>query len=141
MKFGPIYIFGFLCILFLGYSMHIYWLPVFSKDSNDPITAEKIAAGRQVWQKYNCQACHQLYGLGGYLGPDLTNVYSRLYESPEALKIFFKGGLKQMPVFNMSPEEEDLLVEFLKATDKSGSADPRNFHLQKDGMIQAYENK
>lgn len=121
--------------------MLIYWLPVFSKDSNDPITAEKIAAGRQVWQKYNCQACHQLYGLGGYLGPDLTNVYSRLYESPEALKIFFKGGLKQMPVFNMSPEEEDLLVEFLKATDKSGSADPRNFHLQKDGMIQAYENK
>ncbi len=141
MKLRPIYIFGFLCILFLGYSMHIYWLPVFSKTSNDNSTAEKVAAGRWVWQKYNCQTCHQLYGLGGYLGPDLTNVYSRLYESPEALKIFFKGGLKQMPVFNMSPEEEDLLVEFLKATDKSGSADPRNFILQKDGMIQAYESK
>ncbi len=34
------------------------------------------AAGKLLYQKYNCQACHQIYGLGGYMGPDLTNVYS-----------------------------------------------------------------
>lgn len=139
-KLRPIHVFIGLCILFLTFSFNIYLIPAdFKKETDRDLSL--AAEGRLVWQKYNCQSCHQLYGLGGYLGPDLTNVYSRLYENSDALKIFFKGGIKQMPVFEMTPEEEDLLVAFLKETDLSGDADPRNYRFLKDGMIQQNERK
>lgn len=100
------------------------------------IKVEKAAEGRLVWQKYNCQSCHQLYGLGGYLGPDLTNEYSKFSGNHEVLKAFFKGGFKQMPTFSLTKNEEDLLIEFLKETDASGNGDPRNYKLLNDGMIE-----
>ena len=59
-----------------------------------------------VWQKYNCQSCHQLYGLGGYLGPDLTNVYSAKGKGELFIKAFLHAGTKQMPSFDLSKEEE-----------------------------------
>ncbi|MFQ5767659.1 MAG: c-type cytochrome [Acidobacteriota bacterium] len=30
--------------------------------------------GLELWRSHNCQACHQIYGFGGFLGPDLTNL-------------------------------------------------------------------
>jgi len=44
--------------------------------------SEKALQGQQLWQQNNCFSCHQIYGLGGYLGPDLTNVYSQRGKGP-----------------------------------------------------------
>ncbi|MFA7273969.1 MAG: cytochrome c [Crocinitomicaceae bacterium] len=135
MKIKPIYVFVGLTISFLLYSLSIYT----KSGSYEKVTqAQKnnIAEGRLVWQKYNCQSCHQFYGLGGYLGPDLTNVYSKLKGNEKILKALFKGGVKQMPTFELTSQEEDALIDFLKATDASGNADPRNYKLLNDGMIE-----
>lgn len=35
---------------------------------------EHALAGKQVWQRNNCISCHTLFGNGGYLGADLTNI-------------------------------------------------------------------
>jgi len=101
----------------------------------------KASEGRLVWQSYNCQSCHQLYGLGGYLGPDLTNIISNSNKSRKIIQAIVGSGTKQMPAFNLSDIEMDKLIEFLKSVDASGTADPRNFRHDKFGMIEGNETK
>lgn len=112
--------------------MSIYLGPTYVKDTE----AKSLAEGRLIWQKYNCQSCHQLYGLGGYLGPDLTNVYSAKGKGELFIRAFLRAGTKQMPAFHLSKEEETNLIAFLKSTDASGIADPRNFVITPSGMIE-----
>lgn len=135
MKIKPIHVFITLCVMFLSYSFVIYLTPLNIEEFSE-FDKIKAAEGRMVFQKYNCQSCHQLYGLGGHLGPDLTNEYSRLNGNAAALRIYFKGGMKQMPKFNLTSKEEDALIEFLKSTDASGSADPRTFKRLSNGMTE-----
>lgn len=124
-----------LCAAFLWYSFSLYRHSPGNYKRASFVRA-KAVEGRLVWQKYNCQSCHQLYGLGGYLGPDLTNVAGKYNSNGDVLKFFFNGGIRQMPRFDMSEKEKNLLVEFLKFTDASGNADPGNYKVLTDGMIQ-----
>src|SRR6185369_4489230 len=81
--------------LFLIYSGYLYThLP-----AGDQQVSENVATGKLLWQEYNCGACHQVYGLGGYLGPDLTNSYSR--RGSDYIKAFLKGGNQVMPNFHL----------------------------------------
>lgn len=135
MKIKPLYVFILLCSAFLIFSFSIYLRPLNIQNFKG-VNKTQAAEGRLIWQKYNCQSCHQLYGLGGYLGPDLTNEYSKFSGNHEVLKAFFRGGFKQMPDYNLSNREAELLIEFLKDTDASGNGDPRNYRMLKDGMIE-----
>lgn len=114
---------------FISYSFLIY-----TTTEGEPIIVGKEAAqGKLVWQQYNCGSCHQFYGLGGHLGPDLTNVYSK--RSPEFIKVFLKTGTPVMPDFNLNEKEIEALLAFLEQTNASGSADPRTYRLKYDGTI------
>ena len=135
----PALIFGILCTAFLFFSVLIYLNPQTVNKSSQ--FTDNAAKGRLVWQKYNCQSCHQLYGLGGYLGPDLTNVYSKFNGDQTLLHSFLNSGIRQMPAFELSEQEEKLLFEFLKSTDKSGKSDPRSFTVKPDGMIKSHGKK
>lgn len=88
--------------------------------------------GRLVWQKHNCHVCHQLYGLGGFLGPDLTNVSEKGFFYIDA---FLKNGANSMPAFSLSEEETRQLFEFLKSANTSGNAAPATYKIRWDGMI------
>ncbi|MBL7924387.1 MAG: cytochrome c [Bacteroidia bacterium] len=128
----PKYVFLILTVLFVTYSIHIYSLPEgISKNYHPALAAE----GRLVWQKYNCQSCHQLFGLGGYLGPDLSNVYSAKGKGPVYINAFTRSGSGQMPAFNPDPNEMNALLEFLKSVDDCGVASPAHFKVKPDGMI------
>lgn len=129
MKIKPLHIFIFLTLLFLTYSFTIYLQSGFKSNAN------MAADGRLVWQKYNCQSCHQLYGLGGYLGPDLTNEMA----NPNAQVIILsmlKNGVSIMPSFKLSGKEQDDLVKFLAAVNASGVANPRSFKTNMNGTIE-----
>lgn len=118
-----------LVLSFLAYSGYLYSnLPVKETKTNEAADYGKI-----VWQELNCNSCHQLYGLGGFLGPDLTNVYS--IKGPDYIKAFVKSGTPVMPKFNLRDKEMKALVEFLKEVDQSGKSDPRSFQINKDGTI------
>lgn len=100
---------------------------VFQANSGAPVAATVEAKeGRLLFQKYNCIACHQFYGLGGNLGPDLTNSAAK---GDDYVKAFLKSGSRTMPNFNLTEKEINALVEFLKYTNTTGSADPRSFTL------------
>lgn len=128
------HIFIILSILFLIYSFSIYLTP---RSAASSLFNKKTASdGKLIWQKYNCQSCHQLYGLGGYLGPDLTNVMSDPAKGEYLVRLMIKSGTRQMPAYNLSKQEMIELVEFLKSADASGKADPRSFKADHFGMTE-----
>lgn len=132
-------LFTVLVFSYLGYTLHLYVKKM--PPGQVPFDVSEAIEGRLVWQKYNCQSCHQLYGLGGYLGPDLTNTYSSPYKGENYIKGFIIGGTNQMPAFPLNEVEIKQLVEFLKMTDASGYADPRTIKVELYGMIRTKNDK
>lgn len=120
------WIFLVLCVLFLVYSFGVYT----AGTSNEQLYVEDFRKGQQLWQKHNCSACHQLYGLGGYLGPDLTNVADK---GKDYLSAFLKSGLKSMPVFSLTPEEEQALFVYLTKVNESGYFPNHNVEISRNG--------
>ena len=133
MNLKPAHLFSLLAFAFFAFSLSIYLEPANAATSLG-FEKHKADAGRLVWQKYNCQSCHQLYGLGGYLGPDLTNIYTAAGKGEALIRVMLKTGVAPMPAFQLSEAETADLIEFLKQTDASGSADPRGFSIQASGM-------
>ena len=123
----PKRIFLVLFVCFIAFSVWIYAIPLFSPSPYSEKELNLVAEGRLVWQKHNCHTCHQLYGLGGYLGPDLTNVYSRSGNNEYYIRAIVKSGVKQMPAFEISEEEMNALLQFLKNVDQSGSSNPQDY--------------
>jgi nitric oxide reductase subunit C len=76
-----------------------------------------VVAGKWVWQKYNCNDCHTILGIGGYYAPDVTKVMS--YRDEEWLTRFLKDPEKvwpnprKMPNLGLKDQETADLVAFL----------------------------
>ncbi len=113
---------------FVSYSLYLYSFLPHQREAS--AAAER---GKLLWQKHNCTACHQVYGLGGYLGPDLTNVHST--RGPDYIRALLMGGTATMPDFHLTQEEINSLNVYLKEVDASGSADPRKFKIELNGTI------
>ena len=84
-------------------------LPAQVKQGLSPTAAQ----GAQVFEQRGCINCHQIAGVGGQRGPDLSHVGSRL-SSDELTWRILNGG-RNMPAFGtiLSPQETRTLVEFL----------------------------
>ena len=111
-------------ILFLAFAS--YTLIVYKYCDEKEVAAttpdRQALAGWKTWQQNNCQACHQLYGLGGYMGPDLTNVVSDPTRNSKYLQTFIKYGTGKMPNFNLNDSEINNVIAFLRWVDKSGKS-------------------
>lgn len=108
---------GFLIFIFVIYNSLVY-----RTDSYSPSIAlsPKALEGQNLWQRNNCWSCHQIYGLGGYLGPDLTNIYSQNNKGPDYINAFLNSGVKSMPRFNFSEPEKEAIIEYLRIIDQTG---------------------
>ena len=89
------------------------------RDHRENISAE-VVKGKEVWEKNNCIGCHTLLGEGAYFAPELGNVYKR--RGADFIKSWIKAmptrapGRRQMPQFNLTDEELNAVVAFLKWT-------------------------
>jgi nitric oxide reductase subunit C len=109
--------------LFIAFAFYSWMVYRYGDDKNtEGIPDKQTIAGWKVWQDKNCQSCHQLYGLGGYMGPDLTNVSSFPGKDAGYLKSFIKHGTVRMPDFNLSDPETENIIAFLTWVDKSGKS-------------------
>ena len=88
---------------------------VYGDTREEPIS-EAAVRGRQIWHKNACQVCHQIYGNGGFLGPDLTNVASRVDEA--RFDQILTTGSGQMPAFDMSREQIADMRAYFSALDR-----------------------
>jgi nitric oxide reductase subunit C len=110
-----------LVLAFLGVSVIAY--------SDHPRRAEEPAldrlerAGLAVWRRNNCQACHQVHGFGGFHGPDLTN---RVTGQTSVAEIgwIVTHGKGRMPAFELSGEELEAVVAWLRWLNDSGRSRP-----------------
>jgi nitric oxide reductase subunit C len=107
-----------LFIIFIAFSWMVY---AHCDDNNkEGFPDHQVNAGWKTWQARNCQSCHQLYGLGGYMGPDLTNIISEKGKGKDYTRVFILNGTARMPDFHLTGSEADELISFLTWVDKSG---------------------
>ena len=102
----------------------VYSIVVYTKgtEKNNVISTDEltqIKKGSLLFQQYNCSSCHQLYGLGGYLGPELTTAYSDPARGELFMKAFLKAGGQRMPNFHLNDDEINAMISFLKHVDES----------------------
>ncbi len=95
--------------------------------------SDQARHGQALFQQHNCIACHQFYGLGGYMGPDLTNVISKY--SPAYARAFMATGTTRMPNFNLTDDELDALVAYLSFVDSTGTYPPQNYQVTWYGTV------
>ena len=115
-------VFFILLFLALTFQTHQAW-PERVKPQN---ITPAVARGKAVWEENNCIGCHTLLGEGAYFAPELGNVYQR--RGPEFIKVWINAmptnapGRRQMPQFNLSDDDIDSLIEFLKWTGEMDTA-------------------
>ncbi|MBK6831897.1 MAG: cytochrome c [Flavobacteriales bacterium] len=105
-----------LSVLFAVYSYLVYT----GAPERGTVASAEVRTGMRVWQENNCAGCHQLYGLGGYMGPDLTNTYSLKGEA--GIRTFVRYGTGRMPAHALTDPDLDALVAFLTWVDRSGQS-------------------
>lgn len=123
--------FGTLFTAFLFYSVYVYTAGTAA--AHVPPMSEQTRYGQQVYQDYNCVACHQFYGLGGYMGPDLTNVISN--RGSAYARVFIANGTTRMPNLGLSDEETDAVVAYLEFVDQTGTYPPQNYEVTWFGTV------
>jgi nitric oxide reductase subunit C len=95
--------------------------------------SDKERHGAQVFQDYNCIACHQFYGMGGYMGPDLTNVISN--RGTAYARAFIAAGTATMPNLGLAENEIDSVVDYLAFVDKTGTYPVENYEVRWYGAV------
>lgn len=118
-----------LILLFLIYSYCVYTAG--TKSNSSFLLSPMALEGKKIFQKHNCIACHQLYGLGGYLGPDLTTIISEKGKGKDYAKAFIRVGSKRMPDFKLSDSEIECLLEYFNSVDQTAI----NYKCFGSGMI------
>jgi nitric oxide reductase subunit C len=106
-------------ILFLGFVIYSSFVYTSGTETQNNPANESAIRGELLYQKHNCTACHQLYGLGGFLGPELTTVISQKGKGESYVKTFLKSGTQRMPDFHLKNQEMNDLVEFLTCVDET----------------------
>jgi len=134
-----LYVIAFLLVTFGLYNYVVY-------NTESYIDVEKLSPqavkGQQLFQSNRCWSCHQLYGLGGYLGPDLTNVFSDEKKGPLYIKAFLNSGVKSMPQFNFNEDEKDAIVAYLKQVDETGIYPNYDAEIEATGWVKIkYRNE
>jgi len=128
-------VFLFLLLSFLVYSAVVYTSGT-KEGHRETSFSPEAKRGKLVFQEYNCIACHQIYGLGGYMGPDLTNALSRRENGETIARAYLISGTDRMPNFNLSKDEVDALIAFLKYLDRAGNYPVTDFEISPVGTIE-----
>ncbi len=124
------------CAVFAVYSAYVYTAG--TKTPEPSALSRNVRNGLALFQENNCIACHQFYGLGGYMGPDLTNVVSAPGKGAEYARAFIENGTARMPDFNFTAAEIDDLIHFMEFVAASGRYPARDPVIRWNGTV-AYD--
>lgn len=124
------------------FSVYNYFIYTSEGHPNSIVLRPIALEGQALWQQNNCWSCHQVYGLGGYLGPDLTNIYSHPNKGADYIKAFLNSGVGAMPKFDFSEEQKDALVAFLQQVDSTGYYPVTDAVIRANGWVKLkYKNE
>ena len=94
------------------------WLVYADPTGRTARLSSEAVRGRALWHEHNCQSCHQIYGYGGFLGPDLTNAATHLTDA--RLSSILTEGAGVMPAFHLDRDERAAIARFLAEVDTTG---------------------
>jgi nitric oxide reductase subunit C len=126
-------IFWSLTTVFCIYSIYVWTAGTEAPQSS--VASEQVQRGQHLYQARNCVACHQIYGLGGYMGPDLTNVVSTKGEAYS--RVFIANGTVAMPNFGFDQKQVDDLLSFLAFVDTMGVYEAPEYNVSWYGTVAA----
>jgi nitric oxide reductase subunit C len=133
---------GFMALLLSVFGLYNFTIYTKENSKHTNVLSQKALEGETLWQQNSCFSCHQLYGLGGYLGPDLTNVFSVKGKGSGYIEAYLNSGIKTMPHFNFSENEKKAIVTFLKEVDQSGYYPNHNATIKPNGWVDIqYKNE
>lgn len=112
------------------YNFNIYTKKLKSEELT---LSNKAIKGQKIWLENNCCSCHQFYGLGGYLDPDLTNLVKN--KNFNYINSILKSGIGTMPKFNFTKSEVEDLVFFFKEINNTGIYPNKNVEIQYNGWV------
>jgi nitric oxide reductase subunit C len=107
--------------LFSAYTFLVYTKGVATEHLSSMKETVQIKEGKKLFQQYNCIACHQVYGLGGYLGPDLTTAWSDRRRGEAYLRAMLRSGGARMPNFHFTPAQIEALLSYLRHVDTTAT--------------------
>ncbi|WP_404385508.1 c-type cytochrome [Caenispirillum salinarum] len=119
---------AFFFLLFVGLTAHSHYYVVTHSSPSETVT-ESVARGKHVWEENSCINCHSIMGEGAYFAPELANVWTRYggQDDAEGARMAIIAwmqsqpsgieGRRQMPNFNLSDQQLNDLVDFLRFTD------------------------
>lgn len=110
-------------LLLIFFNLVVAVIVIFTAGKKEVTTAKDH--GVAVWRAKNCTACHSIFGLGGHIGPDLTNAYSKKGE--KYLAFVLKNGIRNMPDLNLSITERKKLIQYLKYINSLGEYPFKSF--------------
>ena len=113
-----------LLLLYTAYSALVYTQGTESNIKHSEKVQLQVSGGKRIYQQYNCVACHQIYGLGGYLGPELTTAYSDKVRGEAYLRAILTSGGSRMPNFRFTPAQIDALISYLQYVDATAQNNP-----------------
>lgn len=112
--------------IFLFSAYALFSVYVYTKGTDtlkSPLEASsEVIEGKELFQKKNCIACHQVFGLGGYLGPELTNTISEPGKGKGYAKALLSAGLNKMPNYHFTDKEMNSLISYLEFIDRSSKS-------------------
>lgn len=123
---------GVILAVFLPYN---YW--IYINGTPDVKISESAHRGKEIWFNLNCHSCHQIYGLGGYMGPDLTNVISN--KGVNHTRAMIQVGTVRMPKFTLTDSQIADIIQYLTAVDKSGKYPLKKYQISFNGMVYRLE--
>lgn len=115
-------IFISLFTLYTGYSILVYTKGTENQIAFNGSEQALVSKGKIIYQEYNCTACHQLYGLGGFLGPDLTTAWSDKHRGEVLIRALLKTGSQRMPDFHLNDEQVNALTHYLRYVDSTATS-------------------
>lgn len=118
---AKIIVFISLFVLYLCYSFLVYTKGTERQQAFSFSEQKQISKGKELFQKYNCSSCHQIYGLGGFLGTELTTAWSDKHRGEAYIKGLLKAGGNRMPDFHFKDEEINAIAAYLKYVDSTAS--------------------
>ena len=119
---GKTVVFIILILSYVVYSMAVYFSGTQGPLIQYSITAQQqVNKGKTLFQENNCIACHQLYGLGGLIGPELTTAWSDKHRGEQYIRAMLSSGSGRMPDFKFTPEEVQSILSFLHYVDSSAT--------------------
>lgn len=111
----------YILILFISYWLITVLVYVSSGNKESHVIAQENQAaqtGLQLWRRYNCISCHSIYGKGGHIGADLSNVISR--RGTVYIKHILEAGKGSMPGFLFHDGDMENLIAYLQHVDQLG---------------------